>query len=87
MKAIDVTQKRHLQILELYDLGLSQRQIAAQLGIHETTVSWHINRERAIQARKAEGGGNDVSRASAYAGSLPHHRGDPADYDICGYSE
>ena len=43
--------KRHLQIMELYALGLTRKEIVRQLGLSMSTVQWHIKREEVRQAR------------------------------------
>lgn len=61
-KYIEQAHKRHLQVVELSSLGLSQKQIAEILGISLSSVSWHIQRERFRQRRAvavANGWGED----------------------------
>jgi IS30 family transposase len=55
MKAnIEDRHKRHLQVLELHELKLDRNGIAEVLGLHPSTVSWHIRREQVRQDRLAE---------------------------------
>lgn len=89
MRGLDESQKRHLQIIELRDLGLNQRQIAAQLGISHTTVCWHINRERAIEARKAgmdgQGEPYDDTGSAVTSGRLSFSHNRTVDHDPLGH--
>lgn len=58
--------KRHLQVIELRDLGLSIEGIAEVLGIHKDTVYWHVRREKSRQSRLGnEGGGGLTMRLHA----------------------
>jgi IS30 family transposase len=55
MKAkVEDRHKRHLQVLELHELKLDRNGIAEVLGLHPSTVSWHIRREQVRQDRLAE---------------------------------
>jgi IS30 family transposase len=55
MKAkVEDRHKRHLQVLELHELKLDRNGIAEVLGLHPSTVYWHIRREQVRQDRLAE---------------------------------
>lgn len=84
---IDEQHKRHLQVIELYDLGLAMEGIAEVLGIHRDTVYWHVRREKARQERLADKGGEYDAGNSHPRGGLPHHRGGAVAYDLSGHSE
>ena len=56
-QATEDRHKRHLQVVELRDLGLSINGIAEVLGVHKDTVYWHVRREKARQERLAGKGG------------------------------
>jgi len=83
-QATEDRHKRHLQVVELRDLGLSIEGIAEVLGVHKDTVYWHVRREQARRDRLANRGGEDDAGDQPTLGSLPYRGRDPADHDPIG---
>ena len=46
------TYRKHLQIMELHDLGLTKAQIAEQLGVSVSNVYWHLKRGMIVRERR-----------------------------------
>jgi DNA-binding CsgD family transcriptional regulator len=51
MKSDHQQHKRHAEVIDLYQRGFSKSLIADYLNISESTVYWHIKREKARLAQ------------------------------------
>lgn len=65
--------KRHLQVMELYELGLDIAGISHVLGVHRDTVYWHVRHDKTRRNRLAElREGEHVGNQHGRYGSLSH---------------
>lgn len=83
-RATEDRHKRHLQVVELRDLGLSIDGIAEVLGVHRDTIYWHIRHEKTRQDRLANRGGEENDADQPTLGRLPYRDRDPDGYDPVG---